>query len=309
MDSAAKLLKAPKSGGRASLVCLTAAGQQPGLEAACSTLVQRSQTSGVHIREVDFSCASEGQCDLFGWQPSTGNSTGNQQGRAGRSSPYQQQAAALAAASQMLVLKNLCSLLYYLSAAEVIQFINTMSGISGVRSILVTSYLSKHSSNLQCQLKLLASGWCELQPPNSLAGNSNAHGTWITTTCRRTGRLERSLDAFSLLQDGSLSVLAPQPKASMPHRHGGQPGIPVQAVQLPNASRADLEDAVERARQGVVLPHEQLRKLGLARPIFGEGAAPLAVSQKAGPMGSIHYVRDSDSDHDSDEDPDDDLDM
>ena len=308
MDSAAKLLKAPKSGGRASLVCLTAAGQQPGLDAACTTLAQRIQSSGVHFREVDFSCPSEGHCDLFGWQHPNPTEV-KQQGGAGGNSPDQQQSKPAAAASQILVLEHLCSLLNYLSVAEIIKFVDTMSGISAVRSILVTSHLSKHSLNLQYQLKFLASGWCELQPPNSLAANPDAHGTWVTTTCRRTGRLDRSLDSFSLLEDGSLSVLVPQPKASMPHRNGSQPGMPVQAVQLPNASRADLEDAVERARQGVVLPHEQLRKLGLARPIFGEGAAPLAVSQKAGPMGSIHYVRDSDSDHDSDEDPDDDLDM
>lgn len=308
MDAAAKLLKAPRAEGRACLVCVTAAGQQLGMDAACCTLVQRIQGPGVKVREVDFSSASEGTCDLFGWQQ-PGMPELEQQNLADGSRPQQQQPTIPAAASQILILKNLCSLLHHLSAAEVIHFVNALSSISALRSIFVTLHFGKHSSILQCQLKLLASGWCELQPPDTLASTSGAQGTWVTTTCRRTGRLERSLDSFSLLEDGSLLVLVPKPRATIPHRTGIQPGMPVQAAQLPSTSRAGLEEAVERARQGVILPHEQLRKLGLARPVFGEGAAPLAVAQKPGPIGSIHYVRDSDSDHDSDEDPDDDLDM
>ncbi|KAK9842689.1 hypothetical protein WJX74_000760 [Apatococcus lobatus] len=104
-------------------------------------------------------------------------------------------------------------------------------------------------------------------------------------------------------------MLTPQPKAILPPKSSNQGGMPTQALQLSSGTRADIEDAVERARQGVVLPHEQLRKLGLARPIFGDKAVLPAGSQNTQVMGSIHYVRDSDSDHDSDEDPDDDLDM
>lgn len=55
-------------------------------------------------------------------------------------------------------------------------------------------------------------------------------------------------------------------------------------------------DGQEReAKKKVLLPHEQVQKQAKA----------------AGPpqLGTIQYVRDSESEHDSDEDPDDDLDI
>ena len=306
MEAAGKLLKTPKGHGKAYLVCLTAL-DQPGLQAACSTLVQRAQGPGVSIRQVDLASASKGEVDLFGWQqPDSADfcvqhmtdSNGT------RLQPSQRPAAA----SQILVLSNLCSLLHYLSTPEIIHLLLKLSALSNTRSILVTLHVSKLSSNLRCQLKTLAAAWCELQPRDSSVSTSTVHGNWVTTSCRRTGRLERSIDSFRLMRDGTLSMLTTPPKAIVPPKSNSQAGVLAQPLQL-SGSRADIETAVERARQGVVLPHEQLRKLGLARPIFGEGATAPAVPQKARAMGSIHYVRDSDSDHDSDEDPDDDLDM
>ena len=105
-----------------------------------------------------------------------------------------------------------------------------------------------------------------------------------------------------MLDNGSLKLLAPQPRASAPTLTLS----PLSVGDL-SGSRKPSDDAVERARQEVILPHEQLRKLGLAKPIFGQAQVPTESSNAA--QGSIHYVRDSDSEHDSDEDPDDDLDM
>ncbi len=300
MDTAAKLLKTPKSAEGAALVCLSAASSQPGAQAAVQSLLQKIRSSGGRVRAISFAqggAAAESLLeDIFDWHSSA-------------STPCQQlhtdsAAAAAQPAKQVLVLRSICSLLQFLSAAEILQLVSRLRSLSQVQSILVTFQLRKSTSNLQSQLKAQVTAWCELHAPSSTANALGSHGTWTTTTCRRTGRLERVTEAFCLLESGGMHILTLQPKAvaqpiSSSHSSLAQKGI---------ASRAEMDAAVESARQGVVLPHEQLRKLGLAKPVFGETAALQTALQKAA-VGSIHYVRDSDSDHDSDEDPDDDLDM
>lgn len=105
-----------------------------------------------------------------------------------------------------------------------------------------------------------------------------------------------------MLEDGSLRTVNPQFEASATPMGN----VKTSMQRLPG-DNSDLDEAMERARHGVVLPHEQLRKLGLARSVFGDDAGQAATSKPI--TGSILYVRDSDSDQDSDEDPDDDLDM
>ena len=304
MDAAAKLLKIPKTADAVNLVCLTAASEQAGVQAAVHALSDKVTAGDAHIRSFCFaqggSIAIAFTDDLFGWQPAA--SWQDQQHQIPQEDK-QTSASTSARDNQILILDSICSLLEYLTSAEILQLISRLRRVADIQSILVTLQASKRTLNLQSQLKVQATGWCELHAPSRAVIAPDAHGTWVTTSCRRTGRLERTSEAFCLLENGSLRMLAPQPKGAAPVVTAN----PV-AAQKGTVSRTEMEAAMEQARQGVVLPHEQLRKLGLAKPIFGEMVAAQAGLHQAG-EGSIHYLRDSDSDHDSDEDPDDDLDM
>jgi hypothetical protein len=57
-----------------------------------------------------------------------------------------------------------------------------------------------------------------------------------------------------------------------------------------------------RARGRVLLPHEEVQREGPLRTADGR-------TDKGGQLGTIQYVRGSESEHDSDEDPDDNLDI
>eukprot|EP00884_Botryococcus_braunii_P015552 jgi/Botrbrau1/2680/Bobra.0203s0024.1 len=69
------------------------------------------------------------------------------------------------------------------------------------------------------------------------------------------------------------------------------------AEQLPvsGGMRHALTQQEREAKEKVLLPHEQVQEQA-------KGGRPPA-------LGTIQYVRDSESEHDSDEDPDDDLDI